>query len=86
MERYRNSNGDSGVAAYEIGADYILVKFTKGGTYSYSYRKAGQRYVDEMKRLAQRGRGLNSYINKTLRTCMIRMLQGKSQREGSNPF
>ena len=67
MKRYRNSNGDSGVAAYEVGEDYILVKFSKGGTYSYSYRKAGERHVDEMKRLAQRGSGLNTYINKNVK-------------------
>lgn len=67
MIKYRNSNGDSGIAAYEVGEDYILVKFSEGGTYLYSYRKAGQRHVDEMKRLAQRGSGLNSYINKNVK-------------------
>lgn len=64
MERYRNSGGDSGVSAYEIGSDYILVKFSGiGRTYRYSYRKAGQNHVENLKRLAQSGSGLNSYIN-----------------------
>jgi hypothetical protein len=64
MERYRNSGGDSGVSAYEIGSDYILVKFSgTARTYSYSYRKAGQNHVENLKRLAQNGSGLNSYIN-----------------------
>lgn len=27
MERYRNSGGDLGVSSFEIGADYINVKF-----------------------------------------------------------
>jgi hypothetical protein len=65
MERYRNSGGDSGVSSYEVGADYIIVKFT--GTlrpYRYSYWKAGQYHVENMKRLAQSGSGLNSYINR----------------------
>lgn len=65
MERYRNSGGDSGVSAYEIGSDYITVKFS--GTariYRYSYRKAGLNHVETMKQLAQSGSGLNSYINK----------------------
>ncbi len=35
MERYRNSTGDSGVSAYEIGADYIKVKFFGNITYIY---------------------------------------------------
>jgi hypothetical protein len=42
MERYRNIGGDSGVSAYEIGTDYIRVKFSgTGRTYTYSYRKEG---------------------------------------------
>ncbi len=64
MERYRNSSGSSGVSAYEIGSDYILVKFSgTARTYRYSYRKAGQNHVENLKRLAQSGSGLNSYIN-----------------------
>ncbi len=65
MERYQNRSGDSGVSAFEIGTDYIEVKFS--GTsrpYSYSYRKAGSVHVENMKRLAQSGSGLNSYINR----------------------
>lgn len=61
MERYRNSGGDSGVSSFEIGADYITVKFS--GSFR-SYRKAGQNHVETMKRLARSGRGLNSYINR----------------------
>lgn len=64
MERYRNSGGDSGVSAFEIGSDYIIVKFSGTvRTYRYSYRKAGQNHVEAMKRLARSGTGLNSYIN-----------------------
>lgn len=65
MERYRNSSGGSGVSAYEISSDYILVKFSgTARTYRYSYRKAGQNHVEHMKQLAQSGSGLNSYINR----------------------
>lgn len=65
MERYRNSGGDSGVSAFEIGSDYILVQFSGTyRTYRYSYRKAGQNHVESMKRLARSGNGLNSYINR----------------------
>lgn len=65
MERYRDTGGDSGVAAYEIGTDYIRVQFS--GTsriYTYSYRKAGSTHVENMKQLARNGSGLNSYINR----------------------
>lgn len=63
MERYRNSGRDSGVSAFEIGSDYILVQFS-GTAYRYSYRKAGQHHVETMKNLARSGSGLNSYINR----------------------
>ena len=68
MERYRNSGGDSGVDSYDIGADYIDVKF--GGTrkvYRYSYRSAGSNNVETMKRLARSGSGLNGFINSTVK-------------------
>jgi len=63
MERYRNSGGDSGVAAYEIGSDYIKVQFKDRKTYTYTYSSAGQHHIEKMKTLARRGHGLNSYIN-----------------------
>ena len=64
MERYYDIDGDSNVEAYEIGTDYIRVKFN--GTpkiYTYSYWGAGQGNVEAMKKLARQGDGLNSYIN-----------------------
>lgn len=65
MEKYKNSGGDSGVSSFEIGADYITVKFSgTTRTYRYSYRKAGQHHVENMKKLARSGSGLNSYINR----------------------
>lgn len=63
MVRYKNSSGKSGITAYEIGHDYIKVKFD--GTYKiyqYSYRRAGKDHVENMKSLALKGSGLNSYI------------------------
>jgi hypothetical protein len=64
MVRYKNSGGTSGVLAYEIGDDFIKVQFHDRKTYLYSYRSAGTHHIEQMKALAVRGRGLNSYINK----------------------
>jgi hypothetical protein len=65
MEKYRNIGGGSGVFAYENGAEYIKVKFSETNKiYTYSYQKAGENHVKNMKKLAIDGRGLNSYINK----------------------
>lgn len=41
MIRYGNLNGDSNVEAYEIGTDYITIKFFgTWKTYTYSYYSA----------------------------------------------
>ena len=64
MESYKNSGGDSSVAAYEIGADSITVRFTTGDTYLYNYQSAGTHYIEKMKALAIAGNGLNSYIKR----------------------
>lgn len=61
---YNDIDGDSNVDSYIIGPDFISVIFY-GTTqvYRYSYRSAGVENVETMKRLAQSGDGLNSYIN-----------------------
>lgn len=63
MEKYKNLGGDSGVAGYELGTDFIIVIFKNGKRpYRWSYRKAGEQHVENMKQLAKSGHGLNSYI------------------------
>lgn len=64
MQRYANRSGDSGITAYEAGPDYILVQFRSGTSYRYSYARAGQVHVEQMKILAASGRGLSGYISK----------------------
>ena len=66
MQSYGNLSGDSGVLAYEIGRDYIRVQF-RNGTYLYDYGSTGQQNIEEMKILATRGRGLNTFIDKYVR-------------------
>jgi len=67
METYTDVNGDSGVAEYETGDDYIRVRFKNGGVYLYTYAQPGQNHVNHMITLAIAGDGLNSYINKNVR-------------------
>lgn len=65
MQRYMNYGGDSGVEGFEIGTDYIEVKFkTTRRTYTYSYASAGREVVEHMKTLAKGGEGLNEFIKK----------------------
>ncbi|ADR37484.1 hypothetical protein Ocepr_2033 [Oceanithermus profundus DSM 14977] len=64
MKRYMNLGGDSGVIAYSIGVDYIIVKFRDSTCYTYTYASAGIDAIEKMKALAEAGEGLNSYINR----------------------
>lgn len=62
MKAYRDINGDSGVSAYDYGDDWIKVQFKGGAVYEYRAAKIGQANINNMKRLADGGDGLNSYI------------------------
>lgn len=68
MQMYKNLGGDSNIKCYEIGNDYIdVIFYGTAKTYRYSYASAGRQKVEQMKRLAQQGEGLNSYIIKNAR-------------------
>lgn len=64
MQRYLNRSGESGVVAYEPGPASIAVRFVDGSVYVYDAERPGGEQVDEMKRLAQAGRGLSGYISR----------------------
>lgn len=63
MERYRDLRGNSGVAAYAIGHDSILVQFKTGHWYLYTYASTGQSDIEHMKRLAAKGERLATFIS-----------------------
>lgn len=63
MQRYKNFSGTSGVRAFEIGPDYIVLTYKTGKPYIYTYESAGKENVEEMKRLALKGSHLNKFIN-----------------------
>lgn len=64
MQLYKNLGGNSGVRAFAIGDDYIEIQFsgTPNRIYKYSYKSAGKDKVEQMKKLALGGHGLNSFI------------------------
>ncbi|GAB3311727.1 hypothetical protein [Luteimonas notoginsengisoli] len=65
MHRYSDTTGGSGVEAFELCPDAILVRFRDSDrVYRYSHRTAGRARVDEMKRLALAGRGLATFISR----------------------
>ena len=63
MKPYGNLSGDSGITDYEIGPDFIRVRFKSQETYTYDYRKPGPGAVERMKTFATSGRGLSTYIS-----------------------
>jgi hypothetical protein len=72
VERYQNLDGDSGVAFYEIGPDFIKVEFRSGAIYVYSYAQPGTHHVERMKELARAGIGLSTYISQHVRSSYVR--------------
>lgn len=72
MIDYKNISNSSNVSSYQLGQDFIVVKFKTAGkdgctTYKYSYRSTGQENVEHMKKLATQGFGLNTFINKNVK-------------------
>ncbi len=54
----------SGISHYEIGDDFIAVKFQPSSeVYVYSLSTIEAHHIEQMKKLAIAGKGLNTYIN-----------------------
>ncbi|SFP13515.1 hypothetical protein SAMN05216343_103142 [Oscillibacter sp. PC13] len=64
MTAYANRNECSGILAYDVGETYIKVLFANGSVYLYSDVSTGHENVACMKALAERGYGLNTFINR----------------------
>jgi hypothetical protein len=64
MQAYTNIAGKSGVIAFEIEDDGIIVQFSDGSIYRYDTVSAGRTNITEMQRLARTGKGLDSYIKR----------------------
>ena len=61
-------NRRSNVALYDIHEEYIDVMFYgTNKVYRYSNKVTGKEIVDQLKKLAKNGEGLNSYINRYAR-------------------
>lgn len=63
MESYVTENQRLyGVIGYEIAEDFIVIQFYGGRICRYTYKSAGKKNVDRMKKLAIAQNGLTSYI------------------------
>ena len=68
MKTYDNLGGDSSVVAYDYNSQVIKVQFDDGWIYEYEASTIGAEAFQQMISLADSGHGLNSYINRCIRT------------------
>jgi len=61
MQKYKN--GNSGLIAFQIGVDFIKVKFKDCNVYKYTFSSAGIENINRMKELAMIGEGLSTFIS-----------------------
>lgn len=63
MRPYSSKGGKkSGVTAFQIGRDYIVVQFNDSSIYKYSTRSAGNDAIQITIKLAKASQGLSTYI------------------------
>ena len=64
MIPYKSGSGKkSGVTAYQIGDDHIIVRFNDSENYKYTYSSAGSSTIEKMKSLALAQQGLSTFIS-----------------------
>ena len=63
MIPYKSRSGKkSGVTAYSIGNDFIVVQFKDSEAYKYTYNSAGRSTIERMKSHAINQLGLSTFI------------------------
>ena len=67
MKKYKGKSGNNGVTAYEILEKKIILEFKYKDLYLYDYTKPGKKHVEQMKILAEDGKGLTKYVNQNVR-------------------
>lgn len=72
MQIYLNISGRSAISHYELGQDYINVRFMNQGkdgnnTYKYTVDSVGSGNITQMHELAKTGMGLGGFIQRNVR-------------------
>lgn len=66
MYHYRNVGGNSSVVAYDTGVDWLLIRFNDSSLYLYTTKSTSSEDIEYMRKLANDGKGLNSYVNRRI--------------------
>lgn len=74
LQRYAGAGHDAGVLAYGSGRGFIVIQFGDRRTYLYTHAQPGRAHVEAMKKLAESGSGLTTYINRHVRANYARRL------------
>lgn len=75
-QAYAGLAGDTGIRSYALVPGGILLTFTDGRRYRYDATRPGARDVRNMVRLARKGIGLTTYINRYVRERYAARLDG----------
>jgi hypothetical protein len=67
VKYYENRSRTSPIVAYDFGENSITVKFIDGSVYLYTNETAGDANVEQMKKYAVIGHGLNGFITRFLK-------------------
>jgi hypothetical protein len=71
---YKDLSAGSGVRYFEPGPGFIRLWFVDGRGYEYDEMKPGRRHVDAMKRRAEGGKGLATYVSQHVKKKYARKL------------
>ncbi len=67
MSRYKNVDGKSTVARYNITKDAVTIQFTDHSVYIYNNQSVGPETIGKMRTLALAGKGLGTFITKNVK-------------------
>lgn len=67
FKKYKDLPGGAGIVAFKISERSITLRFRDGGEYEYDYTIPGKKHVEQMKILAEKGKGLTTYVNQNIR-------------------
>jgi len=63
MKPYKDTDNDSNIKAYNYGEDWIVIRFKDESEYKYTGENISFYTLKQMKILADKGDGLNAFIN-----------------------
>ena len=75
FRNYKNLGGATTVTKYEIAKDAMTIRFSDGTAYRWTNQSAGPENISKMKVLAQAGKGLGTFVEKTVKETYIKKIR-----------